>query len=120
MLPSSLCRLWQPDRAANAAQDNRSYTTAWGTIHLFDGAEKAKTPARSKATGGGPFAKACFALGTRRAELILGLSARSPMPRGRQLGTARWCHAVHTLPLRACLKSPGRQSLTATDRFLNR
>jgi hypothetical protein len=32
MLPSSLCRLWQPDRAANAAQDNRSYTTAWGTI----------------------------------------------------------------------------------------
>src|ERR1700726_3883452 len=33
MLPSSLCRLWQPDRAANAAQDNRSYTTAWGTIH---------------------------------------------------------------------------------------
>jgi hypothetical protein len=60
---------------------------------------EAKTPARSKATGGGPFAKACFALGTRRAELILGLSARSPMPRGRQLGTARWCHAVHTLPL---------------------
>ena len=34
MLPSSLCRLWQPDRAANAAQDNRSYTTAWGTILL--------------------------------------------------------------------------------------
>src|SRR5438067_11187034 len=32
MLPSSLCRPWQPDRAANAAQDNRSYTTAWGTI----------------------------------------------------------------------------------------
>src|SRR5260221_13277822 len=32
MLPSSLCRLWQPDRAANAAQDSRSYTTAWGTI----------------------------------------------------------------------------------------
>jgi hypothetical protein len=32
MLPSSLCRLWQPDRAGNAAQDNRSYTTTWGTI----------------------------------------------------------------------------------------
>src|SRR4030088_1810734 len=32
MLPLSLCRLWQPDRAANAAQDSRSYTTAWGTI----------------------------------------------------------------------------------------
>ena len=58
----------------------------------------AKTPARSKATGGGPFAKSCFALGTRRAELILGLSARLPMPRGRQLETPRWCHAVHTLP----------------------
>jgi|SRR5580704_4889296 hypothetical protein len=33
MLPSSLCRLWQPDRAANAAQDNSSYTTAWGMIY---------------------------------------------------------------------------------------
>src|SRR5712671_4320820 len=32
MLPLSLCPLWQPDRAANAAQDSRSYTTAWGTI----------------------------------------------------------------------------------------
>ena len=32
MLPLSLCRLWQPDRAANAAQDSRSYTTGWGTI----------------------------------------------------------------------------------------
>src|SRR5205823_9205048 len=32
MLPLSLCRLWQPDRAANAAQDTRSYTTARGTI----------------------------------------------------------------------------------------
>jgi hypothetical protein len=29
--PLSLCRLWQPDRAANAAQDTRSYTTARGT-----------------------------------------------------------------------------------------
>jgi hypothetical protein len=28
-----------------------------------------------------------------RAGLILGLSARLPVPRGRQLGTARWCHA---------------------------
>src|SRR5437762_10432011 len=34
MLPLSLCRLWQPDRAANAAQDTRSYTTARGTIRL--------------------------------------------------------------------------------------
>src|SRR5205085_10285102 len=32
MLPWSLCRLWQADRAANAAQDTRSYTTARGTI----------------------------------------------------------------------------------------
>jgi hypothetical protein len=32
MLPLSLCRQWQPDRAANTAQDSRSYTTAWGTI----------------------------------------------------------------------------------------
>jgi len=32
MLPLSLCRLWQPDRATNAAQDTRSYTTARGTI----------------------------------------------------------------------------------------
>src|SRR2546430_6138737 len=34
MLPSSLCRQWQPDRAANAAQDSRSYTTAWDTIAI--------------------------------------------------------------------------------------
>jgi hypothetical protein len=34
MLPLSLCRLWQPDQAANAAQDTRSYTTARGTISL--------------------------------------------------------------------------------------
>src|SRR5947199_10687221 len=34
MLPWSLCRLWQPDRAANAAQDTRSYTTARGTIQF--------------------------------------------------------------------------------------
>ena len=34
MLPLSLCRLWQPDRAANAAQDTRSYTTARGTITI--------------------------------------------------------------------------------------
>src|ERR1700738_4970681 len=32
MLPSSLCRLWQPDRAANAAPGDSSYTTAGGTI----------------------------------------------------------------------------------------
>src|SRR5580700_683108 len=32
----------------------------------------------------------------RRAELNLGLSARLPMPRGRQLVTARWCHACYT------------------------
>src|SRR5436190_17390240 len=68
-------------------------------LHLDKAESKAKTPARSKATGGSPFAKSCFALGTRRAELILGLPARLPMPRGRQLGTPRWCHAVHTLPL---------------------
>src|ERR1051325_278882 len=36
MLPLSLCRLWQPDRAANAAQDTRSYTTARGTIPAAD------------------------------------------------------------------------------------
>src|ERR1700728_1379813 len=33
MLPSSVCRRWQPDQAANAAQDARSYTTPAGTIH---------------------------------------------------------------------------------------
>jgi hypothetical protein len=35
MLPLSLCRLWQPDRAANAAQDSRSYTTPRGTIQTI-------------------------------------------------------------------------------------
>src|SRR5205823_5438691 len=44
------------------------------------------------ATGGGPYAKSDFAPGPEFG-LILGLSARLPMPRGRQLGTARWCHA---------------------------
>src|SRR5580698_5787500 len=34
MLPSSACRPWQPEQAANAAQDGRSYTTPWGTIRL--------------------------------------------------------------------------------------
>ncbi len=29
--PSSVCRQWRPDQAANAAQDSRSYTTPWGT-----------------------------------------------------------------------------------------
>ena len=27
------CPPWQPDHAANAAQEPRSYTTRWGTIH---------------------------------------------------------------------------------------
>src|SRR5215471_15364382 len=31
-----------------------------------------------------------------RPELSLGLGPRLPMPRGRQLGTARWCHASYT------------------------
>src|SRR5436305_13190138 len=44
------------------------------------------------ATSGGRFAKLTFAPGSE-AELILGLSARLPMPRGRQLVTARWGHA---------------------------
>src|SRR5271168_2879334 len=33
MIPSSACPSWPPDRAANAAQDHRSYTTPWDTIH---------------------------------------------------------------------------------------
>jgi hypothetical protein len=32
MIPSSACPSWLPDRAANAAQEHRSYTTPWGTI----------------------------------------------------------------------------------------
>src|SRR5579864_1330076 len=32
MIPSSVCRQWQPDQAANAAQDTHSYTTPGGTI----------------------------------------------------------------------------------------
>ena len=32
MIPSSACPLWQPEQAADAAQDSRSYTTSWGTI----------------------------------------------------------------------------------------
>ena len=31
MIPSSTCQHWQTDRAANAAQENRSYTTPWDT-----------------------------------------------------------------------------------------
>jgi hypothetical protein len=33
MIPSLACPLWQPDQAADAAQDSRSYTTHWGTIY---------------------------------------------------------------------------------------
>src|ERR1700675_1558538 len=32
MIPSSACPPWQPEQAADAAQDSRSYTTSWGTI----------------------------------------------------------------------------------------
>jgi hypothetical protein len=32
MIPSPVCPLWQPEPAANAAQDTRSYTTQRGTI----------------------------------------------------------------------------------------
>jgi hypothetical protein len=32
MILSSACHLWQPDTAANAAQEHRSYTTRWDTI----------------------------------------------------------------------------------------
>jgi hypothetical protein len=32
MILSSVCQPWQPERAANAAQEQRSYTTSWGTI----------------------------------------------------------------------------------------
>src|SRR5437763_16841659 len=46
------------------------------------------------ATSGGRFAKLTFAPGSE-AELILGLSARLPMLRGRQLVTARWGHACY-------------------------
>src|SRR5204863_9357714 len=92
-------------RPADAAWPliGQSQRAPLATAGLFDSAaalasldRDAKTPARSKATGGGPFAKSDFALGTRRAELILGLPARLPMPRGRQLGTSRWCHCVQT------------------------
>jgi len=41
------------------------------------------------------FAKQNFALGPE-AELSLGLCPGSPMPSGRQLGTAGWCHARYT------------------------
>jgi hypothetical protein len=32
MILSSACHLWQPDTAADAAQEHRSYTTRWDTI----------------------------------------------------------------------------------------
>ena len=32
MIPSSVCQPWQPDRAADAAQERRSYTTSRDTI----------------------------------------------------------------------------------------
>src|SRR5271157_3789727 len=35
MIPSSECQRWQTDRAANPAQEQRSYTTPWGTIGIL-------------------------------------------------------------------------------------
>jgi hypothetical protein len=32
MISPSICHPWQPDRAANAAQQRRCYTTAWDMI----------------------------------------------------------------------------------------
>jgi hypothetical protein len=34
MILSSVCQPWQPERAANAAQEQRSYNTSWGTISI--------------------------------------------------------------------------------------
>jgi hypothetical protein len=34
MQPSA-CLPWQPDHAANAAQEYRAYTTRWGTIMIL-------------------------------------------------------------------------------------
>src|SRR5579863_3793258 len=39
MIPSSVCPPWQPEQAANAAQDSRSYTTSWGTIGVWRGSQ---------------------------------------------------------------------------------
>jgi hypothetical protein len=35
MISPSICHPWQPDRAANAAQQRRCYTTAWDMIVDF-------------------------------------------------------------------------------------
>jgi hypothetical protein len=32
MMPPSACQHWQTEQAANAAREQRSYTTPWGTI----------------------------------------------------------------------------------------
>ncbi len=32
MIQSSECQHWQTEKAANAVQEQRSYTTPWGTI----------------------------------------------------------------------------------------
>src|ERR1700683_3265870 len=50
-----------------------------------------KTPARIRASAGVRFAKQSFAPGLKTGS-NLGLSARLPMPRGRQLARARWDH----------------------------
>src|SRR5260370_32233725 len=40
MIPSSVCPSWQPEHAADAAQERRSYTTSWGTILARSGARR--------------------------------------------------------------------------------
>src|SRR5215204_800684 len=51
--------------------------------------------ARKPATAGVGVCEAVLRARTK-AELSLGLHPRLPMPRSRQLGTARWCHACYT------------------------
>src|SRR5204863_6359834 len=55
----------------------------------------ARPPRAPKRQAGVKFAKSCFAPGADSG-LNLGLCPWLPMPRGRQLGTARWCHVSAT------------------------
>src|SRR6266852_2112323 len=61
MIPSSACPSWQPDIAANAAQEHRSYTTSWDTIRAMR--------ANLVGAGSGEFCEHLCVMGARLAQL---------------------------------------------------
>src|SRR5207248_11056936 len=73
----------------------------------------ARPPRAPKREAGVEFAKSCFAPGADSG-LSLGLCPWLPMPRGRQLGTARWCH-VSATPSQFVIDNPNLAP--RTERF---